>query len=198
MELITEAYDWVLLAPGPSLQSAISHSVLPKHIPIVAVNTAAVVHERGLPINFLCAQDGPGALVNIQLAPLIASGVVVWCRDSQSYDWRAKGFRVWSHPKIEKEFRDALVQDPAVVPYTSLTIITALARIIALGGKSIYVAGCDMAGAGYAFGVHDKKKRTNPVWERRWNSERTVFNAARKQWEKNGIRITLAQLPAIT
>lgn len=107
----------------------------------------------------------------------------MWCRQRESHDWRAVGFRTSPHPDSEADFRAQVLGRGFKhdVHYTSLSILTTLARVVMAGATAIHLYGCDMAGAGY-FAGKDPDDKTSLVWKARWKDERRQFLAFEKEF----------------
>lgn len=170
---------WSLLAPGPSLADAFGRGVSLPAGPVVALNRAILGPVRA---DFWCCQDGPHTWAS--LAPNVESGLV-WCKDTQVRAWTEHGLRTWSHPADEQAFRERFVRNPKIA-YTTLTITTALARMIHYGAREVHLFGVDMAGTTYFAGV-DSKGRTPPVWAARWEEERKLLGIVMDQWRTQGV-----------
>jgi len=173
--------DWTIIAPGPSLKLLTKEEFQPRG-PVVAINNAIL---SGLPADFWALQDVPVRFehtwVHLSLEER-KNSPLIWCRDVNEARWRELGFRTWGHPDSEENFRAEYVHSAAKVCYTHLTLLTAIARAVALGARYISLYGVDMAGVGYSYGI-DYINRIASHWPIRWIDEKKVFGIARQQWE---------------
>ena len=183
---------WSILAPGPSL-ALWSHETFQAKGPVVAVNNAVL---SPLPSDIWCCQDPPAKFnaVWALMPPEARRRTLVWCRESLREAWEELGMRVWSHPVSETEFQAEFVANPVKVHYTSLTITTAMARVIGMGAERVELYGCDMTGDHYAYG-NDNRNRAPKVWQARWQDEPRTFDLVVQQWEALGIKVVRMNPP---
>ena len=180
--------DWTVLAPGPSLKKWDQDTYVAKG-PTVAVNNAIL---SPLPYDIWCCQDPPVKFKHVIEAMPREERVkkLIWCKQNQEESWRTLGFRTWGHPASEVEFQGLYVPSPLRMHYTSLTITTALARVIGMGAYHVALYGCDMAGAGYSYG-NDNRSRDDKAWQGRWRSEKQIVMKAIDHWRSAGVAIEL-------
>jgi len=179
---------WTVLAPGPSLKGLVKSDIEAEG-PIVACNTAAL---SPLPRDFWSCLDPPRKFEQVyggfepMERPILG---LVWCRHRQVPKWRDLGFRTWSYPETEEDFRAAyLPRAKKLVTMTNLTITATISRCIGLGARRVILYGVDMGKVGYSYGG-DPTNRPASAWPARWKEESKIFDLAMQEWRSLGVEI---------
>jgi len=189
---------WVIVAPGPSLDSMPAPIVSGfSGFPTIAVDGAAA--HPGLDYQYWCCWEAPRPIHTacLERARKIRPALVT--------QWDAA--EEWEELMELRVGTPALPLDPLVIahhpkhdsiagfwsqmrldrgPSWLAAIRYALARGLA---RRLYLVGLDLAGEGYGLRLVDSRQRDSSEWEGRWKGERRMLAATMRRMRKLGISI---------